>query len=44
MKVSVEIVNAFIDGDTGGNPAGAVLDANRLSSEQKLKVAQNVCT
>jgi PhzF family phenazine biosynthesis protein len=42
MKVSVEIVNAFIDGDTGGNPAGVVLDANCLSSEQKLKIAQKV--
>jgi hypothetical protein len=38
MVVSVEIVNAFIDGDTGGNPAGVVLDANSLSSEQKLKI------
>jgi len=42
MKVPVEIVNAFIDGDTGGNPAGVVLDANSLSSEQKLEIAQKV--
>jgi PhzF family phenazine biosynthesis protein len=42
MIVSVEIVNAFIDGDTGGNPAGVVLDANSLSSKQKLKIAQKV--
>jgi PhzF family phenazine biosynthesis protein len=42
MKVSVEIVNAFIDGDTGGNTAGVVLDANSLSSEQKLKISQKV--
>jgi PhzF family phenazine biosynthesis protein len=42
MKVSVEIVNAFIDGDAGGNPAGVVLDANNLSHEQKLKAAQKI--
>lgn len=42
MKIPVEIVNAFIDGETGGNPAGVVLDANRLSSEQKRKIAQIV--
>lgn len=42
MIVTVEIVNAFIDGDTGGNPAGVVLDANGLNSAQKLKVAQKV--
>ena len=42
MKVSVEIVNAFIDGDSGGNPAGVVLDATILSHEQKLKTAQKI--
>ncbi|WP_341210287.1 PhzF family phenazine biosynthesis protein [Alteromonas stellipolaris] len=42
MKVSVEIVNAFIDGDTGGNSAGVVLDANALTAQQKLHVAQKV--
>lgn len=42
MKVSVEIVNAFIDGDAGGNPAGVVLDANSLGYEQKLKIAQKI--
>jgi PhzF family phenazine biosynthesis protein len=42
MRVSVEIVNAFIDGETGGNPAGVVLDADNLSTQQKLNVAQNV--
>jgi PhzF family phenazine biosynthesis protein len=42
MKVSVEIVNAFIDGDIGGNPAGVVLDANALTPQQKLQVAQKV--
>lgn len=42
MRVPVEIVNAFIDGETGGNPAGVVLDANNLTTDQKLKVAQKV--
>ena len=42
MRVPVEIVNAFIDGETGGNPAGVVLDADNLSTHQKLKVAQKV--
>ena len=40
--VTVHIVNAFVDGNAGGNPAGVVVDANRLSSAQKLKVAQSV--
>lgn len=42
MHVSVEIVNAFVDGKTGGNPAGVVLDANNLTTNQKLKIAQEV--
>ena len=42
MRVQVHIVNAFIDKDIGGNPAGVVVDANALSSDQKLKVAQSV--
>lgn len=42
MQISVEIVNAFIDGETGGNPAGVVLDANNLTADQKLKISQHV--
>jgi PhzF family phenazine biosynthesis protein len=42
MQIDVQIVNAFIDGATGGNPAGVVTDANALSPAQKLKVAQQV--
>jgi PhzF family phenazine biosynthesis protein len=42
MQIEVRIVNAFIDGSTGGNPAGVVVDANALSAGQKLKVAQQV--
>jgi PhzF family phenazine biosynthesis protein len=42
MQVQVEIVSAFIDGDSGGNLAGVVLDADALSNQQKLAVAQAV--
>jgi PhzF family phenazine biosynthesis protein len=42
MKVQVELVNAFIDGDSGGNAAGVVLDADALTHQQKLAVAQAV--
>lgn len=42
MLVEVQIVNAFIDGASGGNPAGVVVDANELTAAQKLKVAQRV--
>ena len=42
MRVKVEIVNAFIDGETGGNPAGVVVDAQALSAGQKLAIAGKV--
>ncbi|QHT68603.1 PhzF family phenazine biosynthesis protein [Rhodocytophaga rosea] len=42
MEVKVQIVNAFVDGDHGGNPAGVVLDADSLTSEQKLQIAAQV--
>jgi PhzF family phenazine biosynthesis protein len=42
MRVKVEIVNAFIDGEAGGNPAGVVVDAQALSAAQKLAVAGKV--
>lgn len=42
MHIDVQIVNAFIDGEIGGNPAGVVVDANILTADQKLKVAQQV--
>lgn len=42
MQVQVEIVSAFIDGDSGGNLAGVVLDANGLNHQQKQAVAQAV--
>ncbi len=42
MKLEVQIVNAFIDGEHGGNPAGVVLDADALTREQKLHIAGQV--
>jgi PhzF family phenazine biosynthesis protein len=42
MLVEVQIVNAFIDGAAGGNPAGVVVDANALTEAQKLDVARHV--
>ena len=41
-KIDVAIVSAFIDGDEGGNPAGVVLNADGLSHEDKLSIAQQV--
>lgn len=42
MRITVHIVDAFVNGDQGGNAAGVVLDAGHLSSVQKLKVVQAV--
>ena len=39
MKIEAHIINAFIDGNIGGNPAGVVLNADGLSSSQKLEIA-----
>lgn len=40
--VKVHILNAFVDGDKGGNPAGVVLDADGLTNEEKLRIAARV--
>lgn len=40
MIINVNTVYAFSDAGTGGNPAGVVLEADKLSSEQKLSIAQ----
>jgi PhzF family phenazine biosynthesis protein len=42
MPIDVRIVNAFIDGAAGGNPAGVVLDADALAPAQKLAIAKQV--
>ncbi|HRW98658.1 MAG TPA: PhzF family phenazine biosynthesis protein [Cyclobacteriaceae bacterium] len=42
MRIQVKIINAFVFDGQGGNPAGVVLDADELSSDQKLKIAAKV--
>jgi PhzF family phenazine biosynthesis protein len=42
IKIGVQILNAFVDNNKGGNPAGVVLDADNLTNEQKLKIATKV--
>jgi len=42
MEVKIQIINAFIDGESGGNPAGVVLDADKFSSRQKSKIAAKI--
>ena len=40
--VEVKILNAFAENKRGGNPAGVVLDADDLSTAQKLEIAGKV--
>ena len=40
--VEVQILNAFVDNNTGGNPAGVVMDSDNLSNQQKLNIAKAV--
>lgn len=42
MDIDVQIVNAFTDQGAGGNPAGVVLDADALTTKQKLRVASQI--
>ncbi|HYD96558.1 MAG TPA: PhzF family phenazine biosynthesis protein [Noviherbaspirillum sp.] len=42
MAHTVNIVNAFVDGEKGGNPAGVVLRADGLTAADKLRIAQLV--
>lgn len=42
MHIEVTLVSAFTANGTGGNPAGVVLNADRLCNAQKLKIAQIV--
>jgi PhzF family phenazine biosynthesis protein len=42
MKIKVPIVNAFVDVNVGGNPAGVVLDAQKYTQEQKQRIASGV--
>ncbi len=42
MRIDVPIVNAFVDGGRGGNPAGVVLGAERFTPAQKQQIAAAV--
>ena len=42
MKIEAHIINAFVDGNLGGNPAGVVLNADDLSNSQKLEIAATI--
>ncbi|WP_417442046.1 PhzF family phenazine biosynthesis protein [Idiomarina sp.] len=42
MRVEAFLVNSFTADGTGGNPAGVVLQADNLSNEEKLEIAQAV--
>lgn len=40
--IPAQIVNGFVTGEIGGNPAGVVLDADGLSETEMLRIAANV--
>lgn len=42
LSITVDVINAFVDGRVGGNPAGVVLEADHLSNAQKLAIAKAV--
>lgn len=42
QKIDVQIINAFVDNNKGGNPAGVVLNADNLTSDEKLTIAKKV--
>jgi len=39
LKIEAHIINAFVEGNIGGNPAGVVINADGLSSGNKLEIA-----
>lgn len=40
--IQAHIVNGFVTGGMGGNPAGVVLDADKLSETEMLSIAANI--
>lgn len=42
MELTVELVNAFVANGEGGNPAGVVLGADKLTYSQRLTVAKTI--
>ena len=41
-NIPAQIVNGFVTGGIGGNPAGVVLDADELSENEMLRIAANI--
>ena len=41
-NMPAQIVNGFVTGGIGGNPAGVVLDADELSENEMLRIAANI--
>jgi PhzF family phenazine biosynthesis protein len=41
-NIQAHIVNGFVTGGMGGNPAGVVLDADKLSETEMLSIAANI--
>jgi PhzF family phenazine biosynthesis protein len=41
-KITVQIINAFVENEKGGNPAGVVLNATNLSNKKKQAIAKKV--
>ncbi|NOD35538.1 MULTISPECIES: PhzF family phenazine biosynthesis protein [unclassified Ruegeria] len=41
-QATVEVVHGFVDGGTGGNPAGVILDADELSEQDMQDIAARV--
>ena len=41
-QIEVQILNAFVDNNKGGNPAGVVLNTDNLTNDQKLKIATKI--
>ena len=42
MDIQIQTVDAFIDNDAGGNPAGVVIDADELNAQQKLHITSTI--
>jgi PhzF family phenazine biosynthesis protein len=40
--ITVQVLNAFVENNAGGNPAGVVLNADKLSVKNKLEIAKKV--
>lgn len=42
LDVTAHIVNGFVAGGAGGNPAGVVLDADRFTEQQMLEISKKI--